>query len=91
MKNELTFTSITFLILVIILIFLGIINRRKNNSNSEINLLYLILCGYGVMYLVTESQARYSLIIAWVFIILATEGIGFLIRKSTREEDFEEI
>ncbi len=76
---------------VMILVFLGIINRRKNNKNYEINLIYLILCGYGVMYLVTESQARYSLIIAWIFIILATEGIRFLIRKSNREEDFEKI
>ncbi|MGG7143980.1 glycosyltransferase family 39 protein [Clostridium nigeriense] len=78
-------------ILVMILVFLGIINRRKNHKDLEINLIYLILCGYGVMYLVTESQGRYSLIIAWVFIILATEGIRFLFRKSNREEIFEKI
>ena len=78
-------------ILVMILVFLGIINRRKNDKDLEINLIYLILCGYGVMYLVTESQGRYSLIIAWVFIILATEGIRFLLRKSNREEIFEKI
>ena len=75
----------------VILIFLGMINRRKNNSDSEINLLYLILCGYGVMYLVTEAQGRYSLIIAWVFIILAMEGIRFLLKKFNRYVDFAEI
>lgn len=75
----------------LILVFLGLINRRKNNSDSEINLIYLILCGYGVMCLITESQARYSLIIAWVFIILAIEGIRFLLRKSNREDSFEKI
>lgn len=54
-------------------------------------MLIWILYLYVVKYLSTESQARYSLIIAWVFIILATEGIRFLIRKSTREENLEEI
>lgn len=77
--------------LVMILVFLGIINRRKDNKDIEINLMYLILCGYGVMYLVTESQARYSLIIAWVFIILAAEGIKFLFGKFNMEEDLEKI
>ena len=67
--------------IIMILVFLGLINRRKNNEDSEINLLYIILCGYGVMYLVTESQGRYSLIIAWAFVIIAIEGIRFLFNK----------
>ena len=66
---------------VMILVFLGLINRRKNNKDSEINLLYLILCGYGAMYLLTEAQGRYSLIIAWAFIIMSIEGIRFLHEK----------
>lgn len=77
--------------LVMVLVFLGLINRRKSSEDLEINLIYLILCGYGVMYLVTESQARYSLIISWVFIILATEGVRFLLRKSNMEDTFEKI
>lgn len=66
---------------IMILIFLGLINRRKNNNDLEINLIYLILCGYGVMYLVTESQGRYSLIAAWSLIILSVEGIEFLFKN----------
>lgn len=66
---------------IMILVFLGLINRRNNNKDSEINLLYIILCGYGVMYLVTESQGRYSLIIAWAFVIMAIEGIKFFFNK----------
>ena len=77
-----------FYIGTLILVFLGLINRR-NNSDSEINLIYLILCGYGVMCLITESQARYSLIIAWVFIILAIEGIRVLLNKYSISEEFE--
>lgn len=71
---------------IIILAFLGLFNRRKRNDDSEINLLYIILCGYGVMYLVTEAQGRYSLIIAWTFIIFAIEGIKFLLKKYNLSE-----
>ena len=74
---------------VMILVFLGLIRRRKNNEGSEINLIYLMLCGYGVMYLVTEAQGRYSLIIAWAFIILAIEGIRVLLNKYSISEEFE--
>ena len=74
---------------IMILVFLGLINRKNNNKDSEINLLHIILCGYGVMYLVTESQGRYSLIIAWAFIIFAIEGVRFLFKKYNISEEFE--
>lgn len=76
---------------VIMLIFLGLFNRRKSDNISEINLLYLILCGYGAMYLVTEAQGRYSLIIAWTFIVFAIEGLRVLFMKYNIEEEFETI
>ncbi len=66
---------------VMILIFIGFFNRKNNKDSQEINLLYIILCGYGAMYLVTESQGRYSYIISWIFIILAIEGINFISNK----------
>lgn len=66
---------------VMILIFIGLFNRKNNKDSQEINLLYIILCGYGVMYLVTESQGRYAYIISWIFIILAIEGINFILNK----------
>jgi len=66
---------------MMVLVFLGILNRRKNNEVQEINLFYIILCGYGAMNLITESQGRYSYIASWVFIILAVEGINYLDNK----------
>ena len=66
---------------VMILIFIGLFNRKNNKESKEINLLYIILCGYGVMYIVTESQGRYAYIISWVFIVLAVEGINFILNK----------
>jgi Dolichyl-phosphate-mannose-protein mannosyltransferase len=67
--------------IMMILIFLGILNRKNNKENQEMNLFYIILYGYGFMYLVTEEQGRYSYIISWVFIILAMEGINFLLNR----------
>ncbi|WP_411169607.1 glycosyltransferase family 39 protein [Clostridium sp. MB05] len=73
--------SQTIYSIMMILVFLGILNRKNNKENEEINLFYIMLCGYGVMYLVTEAQGRYSYIISWVFIILAVEGINFILNK----------
>ncbi len=71
---------------IMLLVFLGLNNRRKRTDDSAINLLYIILCGYGVMYLVTEAQGRYSLIIAWTFIIFAIEGLRVLLKKYNLSE-----
>lgn len=72
-------------VFIMILVLLGLINRKKNNKNSEMNLLYIVLCGYGVMYLVTETQGRYSLIISWAFIIMAIEGIRFYLINTEKK------
>lgn len=61
--------------LIIILVFIGLFNKKRFKKNSEINLFYIIFCGYGVAYLVTEMQSRYSYIVCWLFIILAVSGV----------------
>jgi len=50
------------------------------------NLFYIILYGYGFMYLITEEQGRYSYIVSWVFVILAIEGINFLLNKKNTKK-----
>lgn len=74
-------------VLVLILVLIGTFNRKRINSNKEINLFYIILCGYGATYLITESQARYSYIACWVFIILAVVGLDFLFNKFGLKEE----
>ncbi len=71
---------------IMILIFLGILNRKNNKENQEMNLFYIILYGYGLMYLITEEQGRYSYIVSWVFVILAIEGINFLLNKKNTKK-----
>lgn len=66
---------------ILILCLIGMFNKKAYTSNKTINLFYLILCGYGASYLITESQGRYSYIACWVFIILALAGIDFLKTK----------
>lgn len=66
---------------VLTLVLIGAFNKKGNEENREINLFYLILCGYGATYLITESQARYSYIACWVLIILAIMGLDLLNKK----------
>lgn len=68
-------------VVVVFLIFLGLINRKKYNENVEINLIYIIVCGYGLMNLITETQSRYSLIASWLLIIVSVEGIKYIYVK----------
>lgn len=67
-----------FYVVIVGLILIGTFNRKVIKDNSEVMLFYLILCGYGAMYLITESQPRYSYIACWVFIILSILGIDNL-------------
>ncbi|MGG7079570.1 glycosyltransferase family 39 protein [Clostridium sardiniense] len=61
--------------LIMILVFIGLFNKKRFKNNPEINLFYITFCGYGVTYLVTEMQSRYSYIVCWLFIILAVSGV----------------
>lgn len=74
-------------VIVIVLMLIGTFNRKRINKNSEINLFYLILCGYGATYLITESQARYSYIACWVLIILAVVGLDKVLKKLKLSEE----
>lgn len=65
-------------ILIIFIVLVGLFNKNKLRNIIEINLFYLILCGYGCTYLITEAQPRYSYIVSWVFIILFINGLDYL-------------
>ena len=60
--------------IILILVFIGLFNKKRYKEHSEINLFYIIFCGYGLFYLATEMQSRYSYIVCWLFIILAISG-----------------
>jgi len=56
--------------MLIILTYIGLFNKKLHLKNPEINLFYIIYCGYALLFLITESQDRYSFIASWLFIIL---------------------
>lgn len=61
-------------VVIMLLAYLSLFNRKRI-KNETINLFYIIFCGYGLSYLVTESQGRYAYIVSWLFIIFAVSGI----------------
>ncbi|MBS4957412.1 MAG: glycosyltransferase family 39 protein [Clostridium sp.] len=61
---------------IISLSFISLFNKKRIiYENKIINLFYIILCGYGCFYLISEMQGRYAYIACWVFIIFATSGV----------------
>lgn len=57
------------------LIIKGLFNRDEYLDNKIINLFYIILCGYGIAFLILETQTRYAFIINFVFAILPVTAI----------------
>lgn len=80
-----------YYLIVIILIFLGLLNRKEYKEHKEINLIYIIICGYGFMNLITESQGRYSLIASWALVIASVEGVRYIYKKLNKENYLETI
>jgi hypothetical protein len=83
-QNSSFYTQIIYASLVV-LIYLGLYNKNSYRKNKEINLIYIIFCGYGLLYLITEMQPRYAYIVSWVFVILpltcSEENIKYITSK----------
>ncbi|WP_297637223.1 glycosyltransferase family 39 protein [uncultured Clostridium sp.] len=67
---QLVFTAIMLFVVI------GLFNKKRSREgNGLINLFYIMFCGYGITYLITETQGRYAYIVAWIFIIMALAGL----------------
>lgn len=64
--------------IIMVLVFIGLFNKKRYRKYSGINLFYIIFCGYGLFYLITENQSRYAYIVSFVFIIMAMSGIELI-------------
>lgn len=69
-KNAVVYMQMFYCVLLF-LTYKGLFNKKQYLDNPIINLFYIIFCGYGLLYLITESQDRYSFIACWLFLILA--------------------
>ena len=88
-----------FQILHLIILFFSIIGLIRKGNNS---LICIILFGFILLFMMIETQPRYSFVISFAFIILATTGIEYIFnliqkgrnngwknKKSIREYFFE--
>ncbi|MPQ45152.1 glycosyltransferase family 39 protein, partial [Clostridium tarantellae] len=55
---------------LLIIICIGLFNKKQYLKNYPLNLLYIILIGYICFYIIIEKQNRYPFIVSWVFLIL---------------------
>lgn len=59
-----------FYIAAILYVYLGLFNSKQYLENKNINLFYILFCGFALLYLITEMQPRYAYIVCWMFTIL---------------------
>lgn len=85
-ENGIWFGQLFFVILIS-LSYIGLLNIKEVKQNRPLSLIYYIFCGYSVLYLVSENQARYGFIVCWIFIIMATVGIDLLQKIGTVERN----
>lgn len=79
-------------VIIILLCIISLFNtKRIVNKNQIMNLFYIILCGYGCFYLISEMQGRYAYIVCWLFIIFTTSGIERVIeyRNNKKENSYK--
>ncbi|GKU25838.1 glycosyltransferase family 39 protein [Clostridium folliculivorans] len=60
-----------FYVVLLIFSYLSLYNKKSYNKNPLVIIFYVIFCGYSLLYLITESQDRYSFIVCWVMIFMA--------------------
>lgn len=68
--------SITTTLFYLALLYFSVLSLMKNKGRpEEINFFIILFCGFVMLLLITEAQARYAFIISWVFIIFAIGGL----------------
>lgn len=85
-ENGMWFGQLFFVILIS-LSYIGLLNIKEVNQNRPLSLIYYIFCGYSILYLVSENQARYGFIVCWIFILMAMVGIDLIQKIGTLERD----
>ena len=66
---------LTFQIIHCALLFFSIFIFSSKNEKKTLALPCILLWGFGVIFIILETQSRYSLIVSWVFILLASMGL----------------
>lgn len=57
--------------IIFIMAIVGLFKKREYLDNKIANILSIIFCGYGILFLILETQERYGFIVSWVFVLMA--------------------
>lgn len=85
LRNGTVWSQIVYSI-ILLLTIIGLFKKKEILENKIVNIIYIIFCGYGVAFLILESQERYAFIISWIFALFAAIAFG-KDRDFTYEED----
>jgi hypothetical protein len=66
-----SFYNQAFYLILFMIVYLGLFNKKLLAENPVVNLFYILFCGFGLLYLITEMQPRYAYIVSWIFIVLS--------------------
>ncbi|ODA40783.1 membrane protein [Desulfosporosinus sp. BG] len=73
LKSEILIVTTLF---YLFLLYFSIKSLLRNRDRpEEISFFLLLFCGFVILLLITEAQARYAFVISWIFIILAIGGL----------------
>lgn len=61
-----------FQLIYIFVLFFAFISLFQNKNKALLN---IILFGFFLLFILIETQARYSFVVSWIFIIFASQGI----------------
>lgn len=75
-------TTKPFQAIYTVVLFLGILGVFSREKHPSVSLVYLLLCGFGVIFMLLETQSRYAYVVNWSFILLAAYGVDSLRLKS---------
>lgn len=77
-----------FQVIFSVFILLSFLSVFTKNTNVNTTIMYILLCGFGLAFLIIETQQRYSFVCSWVFVILATQGIENIINWRVKNVKF---
>ena len=73
-----------FQIIFSIIILLSLLSVFTKNISVSTTIMYILLCGFGLAFMILETQPRYSYICSWIFVMLAAQGIENIIKWRVR-------
>lgn len=79
---------VAFQLIFVVDIFLSFCAMFSKEKNEKSAILYILLCGFGLAFMILETQSRYSYICSWIFVILATQGIENIINWRVKNVKF---